>query len=138
MALMHGCLAVRVKGTTCHVRQLLGLEGRTSRSDTGFADAALGRCRHQACSRQRRVAALRRTHADRGVAFHQLDIAVADARGVDDVTYLQIFVEIDEILALGVREDRPAEIDLGFTAQGGRFVSGLQTQCRNRVVRCVG
>ncbi len=42
MPLMHGCLPVRVKSATCHMRQLLGLEGRTRCGHAGFADAALG------------------------------------------------------------------------------------------------
>jgi len=50
------------------------------------------------------------------------------ARGVDDVADLQVLVEIDEFLALGVRKDRPGEVDLclGDEAAGdGRCRMGL-------------
>ncbi len=47
---------------------------------------------------------------------------------------MQVFIEIHEILALGVREDRPAEIDLCFTVQWSVVTSRFQTECGNNVV----
>ncbi len=131
MTRVHGCLPIRIKGTACNVCQFLGLEGRPGCGHAGFTDTALGRSGHQSCSRQCRVTTLRRAHAHRGIAFYQLDVAIADARGIDDIAYLKVFVEVDKILAVRVREDRPGEVDLRFAAQRGWGVSRGQAQCRD-------
>ena len=59
------------------------------------------------------MAALARPHADRRETLEQLDIVIAFGDRVEDVGGLQILVEIDEILAVGMGEDRPGVIRAG-------------------------
>ncbi|MNF90167.1 hypothetical protein D3C84_727220 [compost metagenome] len=125
---MHRCLPVRVERATGDMRQLFGHERRTRGGDAGFADVALGRPGHQPRGRQRRVATLGRAHAHGGVALDQLHVAIADAGGVDDIGHLQVFVEVDEVLALGVGEDRPIEVDPGFAVEGNALGAHCQAQ----------
>ena len=74
------------------------------------------------------MAALRGAHADGGEALDQLHVAVAVAGGVDDVTHLQVFVEVDEILAFRVREDRPGEVDPRLGWQLAQWLTGFQAE----------
>src|SRR5262245_8478495 len=53
-----------------------------------------------------RKLALAGPHADGRVALEQLDVVVAFLVRVDEVGQVQVLVEIDEILLLGVIEDR--------------------------------
>ena len=59
------------------------------------------------------MTALGRAHAQCREALDQLDVAIAVAGGIEDVADLQVFVQIDELLALGVREQRPAMLTEG-------------------------
>ena len=70
------------------------------------------------------MSALRGTHTHRRVAFHQLHIAVTQPGRVHDVFDLQVLVEIDELPALWMREDRPRVIHLRGAGSGLIFVSG--------------
>src|SRR5512136_2827483 len=51
------------------------------------------------------VFALRRSHADRGVALQELDGVEAFLHGVREVPELQIYVEVDEVLAVRMLDD---------------------------------
>ncbi|MCY1307606.1 hypothetical protein D9M70_575410 [compost metagenome] len=75
------------------------------------------------------MAALGRPHADGGETLNQLHVAVAAAGGVDDVAHLQVLVEVDEILALGMGEDRPVEVDPRLTIESGLADASAQAQC---------
>ncbi|MCY1444972.1 hypothetical protein D9M71_614660 [compost metagenome] len=131
VAAMHRCLPVRVEGAAGDVGQFFRLERWPGGGHPGFADAAPGGVGHQAGGRQRRVAALGRAHADRGKALDQLHVAVAAAGGVDDVAHLQVLVEVDEILALRMGEDRPVEVDRRLSAEGRdcRHVQAEGSEC---------
>ena len=89
-----------------------------------------GRC-HQSSGWQGWVTHLGRPHAHGGVALDQLHISIADLRGVDDIAHLQIFVEVDEVLAFGVRENRPWEIDWRFRLQRQWLDVDVQAKRRN-------
>ncbi|MNZ40296.1 hypothetical protein D3C78_578090 [compost metagenome] len=128
MALVHGGLPVRIEAAAGDVGELLGDERRARGGHPGLADAAVGGLGDQARGRQRRVAALRRAHADGGEALDQLHVAVAVAGGVDDVAHLQVLVEVDEILAVRVREDRPVVVDPRFGGEARRRGCLLQAE----------
>ncbi|MNR54396.1 hypothetical protein D3C85_1745690 [compost metagenome] len=63
------------------------------------------------------MATLGRAHADRGETLDQLDVAVTDLGGVDDIAHLQVFIEVDEVLAFGMRKNGPWEVDLSLSTQ---------------------
>ena len=54
-----------------------------------------------------RMLALARPHADGRETLEQLDVVEAFLHGVREVLELQVFIEVDEILALRMRHDRP-------------------------------
>ena len=56
---------------------------------------------------QRRVPALARAHADRGVALGELGVVEAVGDRVQQVLHGLVLVEVDEVLARRMREDRP-------------------------------
>ncbi len=60
---------------------------------------------------ERRGPPLRGAHADGGVALHQLDVVEAVGHGVEHVLDRLVLVQVDEVLALGMREDRPGMVD---------------------------
>ena len=60
----------------------------------------------------RRIPALRRTHSDGRIALRQLDIGVTLVDRVGQVAKRQVLVEIDELLAPAVGEDRPGVVAL--------------------------
>ena len=60
------------------------------------------------------------SHPHRGVTLNQLNIAIAKARAIDDVFYLQVFVKIDKLAPLWVLENGPGVVDMTFTLN--RFI----------------
>jgi hypothetical protein len=64
------------------------------------------------------VLALAGAHAVGGEALEQLDVVEALLHGVAEILELQVFVEIDEVLAGRVIDDGPGW--LGLSASGGR------------------
>ncbi len=67
----------------------------------------------KACSNERRMTPLRWPHTHRRVAFYQLHALVTIAGSIDDIGYLQVLVVVDEVLAVGMRKDRPREVTPG-------------------------
>jgi hypothetical protein len=66
-----------------------------------------GQAGEDAQRRHVRMLALARAHADGREALQQLDVVVALLHGVFEVLQLQVFVEIDEILAIRMGDDGP-------------------------------
>ena len=84
-----------------------------------------------------RVLALRRPHADGGVALEQLDAVEAFLHRVDEVLELQVLVEVDEVLALRMLDDGIGVGGHRVSARsGGSALSARSPRCRSRQVRC--
>ena len=68
--------------------------------------------------------ALRRSHDRSRITFYQFEIFKAVGDGIDDIADCEIFVQVDKVLTLGVREYRPVMVLLGrrriLAGWGGR------------------
>ena len=90
---------------------------------------------------QVRVLALRRSHAERGIALQQFEVVESFLNGVLDVFELNVFVQIEEVLAFRVRENRIGVTArwavTGWTARGviqpGATVSRCLSPCAEAV-----
>ena len=107
MAVMHRGPAHRIEAAAGQNTEAFAGKRRPRRRG---ADLRLGppeRARGEADRVGRRVPALRRPHAGGGIALDQLNVLEARGDAVLDVGDRQVFVEIDEVLALAMRIDRP-------------------------------
>ena len=129
---MHGCVTHRLEGAARELSELLRHQRRAERRRADVLHGLAGCARHDANGVEVGVAALARPEAFGGIAFDQLNVVVAVLHGVDDVLGLQVFVEVDEVLAalggkdrIGMR-DRARERVFGFGKRAIRLAQRLR------------
>ena len=132
---MHGGQSLGLEAAAGQDAELLAAERRPRGGDADLGDTAVGFLGDKAGGGERRVATLGRAHADRGEALDQLELAIAVGDRVDDVLDLQVLVEVDEVLAVFMGEDRPGMIDPDIAPRGRllRRVAGLQAERAQRL-----
>ena len=108
MLVVHGREPRRRDAAAGEVAEALGQERRALRGGgTDRVGAERARPAQDAQGIDGRVAALARTHRDRGVALGELGVVESFSQGVAQVARGLVLVEVDEVLAVGVREDWP-------------------------------
>ncbi len=82
------------------------MEHRSRRRGADRFDRLFTQLREEAHGVQIRMLALARAHAHRGIALQQLAAVESFLEGIGEVAELEVFVEVDELLALRMREHR--------------------------------
>ena len=121
MAVMHRRAPLGLEDAAGHVPEFLRDEGRALRGDGRGRKIAAHHLRQNAHGGDRRMLALRRPHADGGVALQEFDVVIPVGSAVQEILHLQVLVEIDEVLALSVRKDRPWMRLILSSALDGQF-----------------